>query len=106
MESALRVLINLSHDNLSWCQGILSIATALPTIMRMVILSQRQRIEVTYRGDAFQPSQDNDEDDGAAQLLDRLCLALGLLTNLVQGALESKALIRDLCTSSYWVHIV
>ena len=36
-----------------------------------------------------------DEDDQSAQLLDRLCLALGLLTNLVQNVPESKALTRD-----------
>ena len=40
--------------------------------------------------------QEGGEDEQGAQLSDRLCLALGLLTNLAQSAPEAKTLVREI----------
>ena len=39
------------------------------------------------------------EEEGETQALDRLCLALGLLTNIVQVVEETKDLLREIRTS-------
>lgn len=118
MESALRVLINLTHDSLPWCEAILREPMALPLVVRLIVFAQRQRQQSSLSNDAsnktaqrlsdaavknesseadgdFEMRETLDEDDRGAGLLDRLCLALGLLTNLVQGAPEAKDLLRD-----------
>ncbi|OCH93315.1 hypothetical protein OBBRIDRAFT_725065 [Obba rivulosa] len=94
METTLRVLINLTHDDLEWCRAVLSEPSAVLTIVRIIVMCQRQRTEATLEKD---PDADKElaGDDGSAPSLDRLCLALGLLTNLVQVAHEAKPLTRD-----------
>ncbi|KAH9922543.1 hypothetical protein B0H21DRAFT_701490 [Amylocystis lapponica] len=92
MESALRILINLTHDDLPWCQAVLDDRYALLAIVRLVVTSQRQRIGAAAKlGD----SEDAEEVDIAAPSLDRLCLALGLLTNLVQVCPAARDRTRD-----------
>ncbi|GJE86670.1 hypothetical protein PsYK624_027510 [Phanerochaete sordida] len=95
LESGLRVLINLTHDNREWCEAILGSELTLPTILRLIVITQRER-----RSPNPPTAEDAGADDievarqeRAAALLDRLCLALGLLTNLVQVAEEVKDLI-------------
>ncbi|KAJ3558253.1 hypothetical protein NM688_g1032 [Phlebia brevispora] len=110
MQSAIRVLINLTHDSLPWCEAVLEEPSAITTVVRLIITAQvqRQRIDTAVKvkresqdtilsQDSLQAAgemgEDVAEDDTSAQLLDRLCLALGLLTNLVQGTPEAKKLI-------------
>lgn len=97
LESALRVLVNLTHDNAEWCNGILSSELTLPAILRLIVVSQRQRLLLVQSGteDDSSPNQGLKEarEDKAAALLDQLCLALGLFTNLVQLVEEVKDLI-------------
>ncbi|KAI0795425.1 hypothetical protein C8Q75DRAFT_449637 [Abortiporus biennis] len=114
-ESTLRVLINLSHQNSPWCQTLLSLGSVdlekghviLPSVVRTIMFSNRQRTALTKpsKKDADVKMEDDgvgmmggedDEGDIAAQLLDRLCLGLGLLTNLVQVAEETKDLVREI----------
>ena len=91
MEAALRVLINLTHDSSSWCQASIGSSTGLPSILRLLATFHRQKVQSV----AAEPSQHEDEDE-AANYLDRLCLILGLITNLVQTSEESKERIREL----------
>ncbi len=93
MESAFRVLINLTDESRIWCQALLDNPLTLVAIVRVITTSQRQRLSALKRSTS---ADDEGEGEDAAQLLDRLCLALGLLTNLVQVKSETAKLIRDL----------
>lgn len=64
-------------------------------IVRVIGTSQQQR-SATIKRDVTE--SDNAEGEDAAQLLDRLCLALGLLTNLVQVSSTTADMVRELCT--------
>ena len=94
LESLFRVMINITHDNEDWCRGALDTGMMLHTIVRLITTSQRQRMAAT-----LSMSNDNPEvggvEDAAAAHLDRLCLALGLFTNLVQVVDEVKELVGD-----------
>ncbi|KAI0372028.1 hypothetical protein BV20DRAFT_1034890 [Pilatotrama ljubarskyi] len=93
MESALRVLINLTHDDRSWCEAVLDDPLSMPAIMHLIVLAQRQRRLLEKQLEA-EEAKDEDNDD-AARCLDRMCLALGLLTNLVQATPDAKASMND-----------
>ena len=75
----------------------------MPVIIRLIALSQAQRqiresnLNVKREDEGGNEPDLDAEDDKSAQLLDRLCLALGLLTNLVQNVPEAKSSIRDTC---------
>ena len=95
------MLINLTHDSLPWCEAVLEYSLALPNIIRLIVSSQAQRRKLglvvkSEPADAIDGTQEGDDDDPGVQLSDRLCLALGLLTNLVQCAAGAKSLIRDI----------
>ena len=91
-ESALRVLINLTHGNLLWSQAVLDSHSIIPMVMNLIVAEQRTRLIYAKKLDAEEADSEDAED--AAHSLDRLCLALGLLTNLVQATSEAK---RTLC---------
>ncbi|KAI0360602.1 hypothetical protein OH77DRAFT_1493053 [Trametes cingulata] len=93
MESALRVLINLTHDDVPWCEAVLEDSLSMAAIMHLIVMAQRQRRSIEKRLEA-EEAEDEDGDD-AARCLDRMCLALGLLTNLVQATPDAKAIISD-----------
>ena len=85
-ESALRVLVNLSHDNEAWSSALLDNELTVPMVVRFIV-SSHCRIAGTKSY------------DDKIHISDRLCLALGLLTNLVQVDERAKDLIRETCTS-------
>ncbi|KAI0674378.1 hypothetical protein C8Q78DRAFT_967086 [Trametes maxima] len=93
IESALRVLINLTHDDLPWCQAVLDNELSTAAVMHLIVMAQRQRRLIEKRSEADEMG-DEDADD-AARCLDRMCLALGLLTNLVQSTPETREAIGD-----------
>jgi len=104
-EIAFRVMLSLTQDDAAWCQTLLEDALTLPFIMRTIMKSHAQRCSALsdrrVTGATIQAEDDND-----AQILDRLCLALGLLTNLVQGSDTAKDLTRKTrldpaCTSKH-----
>lgn len=84
-ESALRVLVNLSHDNETWSGALLGNDLTVPMIFRLIV-SSHHRIATTRSY------------EDKIHVSDRLCLALGLLTNLVQVDERAKDLIRETCT--------
>ncbi|EMD31914.1 hypothetical protein CERSUDRAFT_119234 [Gelatoporia subvermispora B] len=94
LESALRVLINLTHDDLDWCKAALEDSRTILTLMRIIIMCQRRRTSTAVK--KGEEMDDGEADyDGSTSSLDRLCLALGLVTNLVQVADDAKSLARD-----------
>ena len=84
-EYALRVLVNLSHDNETWSGSLLDNELTVPMVVRFIV-SSHYRIAGTKSY------------DDKIHISDRLCLALGLLTNLVQVDERAKDLIRETCT--------
>lgn len=84
LESALRVLINVSHENPTWCELLLHQELMVPAISSLIANSPCGTRDMT---------EEIGERD--AQAFDRLCLALGLLTNLVQVNKTSKDLCRE-----------
>lgn len=100
LESGLRVLISLTHDNPAWCEGVLESDLTFTLILRIIATSQRQRQVIPSATNGHEHlSEDHEHDELSAALLDRLCLALGLLTNLVQVVEDVKGLAAD--TSRY-----
>lgn len=84
LESAFRVLINISHANPTWSVLLVHQRLMIPVISSLIVISP------------YAPHDAIDEaGEGAAQALDRQCLALGLLTNLVQEEESSKHLCRE-----------
>lgn len=84
LESTLRVLINVSHENPTWCKLLLHQELMIPVISSLIASSLCEARDVT---------EETSERD--VQAFDRLCLALGLLTNLVQVDKNSKDLCRE-----------
>src|ERR1700721_2710772 len=99
-ELTFRILISLSHENRHWCEAVLRQELAMPFVMRAIVRSHRQRIASfgTKANSGF-------ETDKEAQPLDRLCLALGLLTNLVQSTEVAKEHCREIRESPFTNYI-
>ena len=97
-ESALRVLVNLTHEDLPWCRAVLDDGMSMPAIMHLVVTAQRERRLLEKCVDA--EKGDCGHAENAARSLDRLCLALGLLTNLVQATPDARHIIGDTCAFS------
>ena len=95
MEMAFRVLLSLTQDDASWCQAFLEDELTLPFIMRIIMKSHAQRCSALSNRRVAEVAPQV-EDDNDAQILDRLCLALGLLTNLVQISDMAKDLTRNI----------
>lgn len=89
METTLRVLISLTHDDHEWCKSISSNESLLPTVIRIIAISHSERASILKTSDLTVDNEDGVESQ-AASLLDRLCLALGLFTNLVQTVEEAQ----------------
>lgn len=93
----MKVLISLTHDNLQWCNRILSNDAMLPTVLRLIAISHYHRHAILVEGDGGITG--NASDEKSACLLDQLCLALGLFTNLVQVD-DVKSHLADISASS------
>ncbi|KAH9924173.1 wings apart-like protein regulation of heterochromatin-domain-containing protein [Fomitopsis serialis] len=98
MESALRVLISLTHDDVQWCQAVLS-GQLLLLVVRLIVQSQRHYVsgnQLLKQEQDVETEIDDAIADGehAATSLDRQCLALGLLTNLAQISHAAKDSLR------------
>jgi hypothetical protein len=84
LESAFRVLINISHANPTWSALLVHQRLMIPVISSLIVISPHPpHVAIDEAG------------EGWAEVLDRQCLALGLLTNLVQGEESSKHLCRE-----------
>lgn len=90
-EITFRVLLSLTQDSTSWCRALLKDDLTMPFIMRTIINSHSQRCSALSNKRITEVLL---EDDNDAQVMDRLCLALGLLTNLVQVSESAKDLTR------------
>ncbi|KAK0214959.1 hypothetical protein IW262DRAFT_1321414 [Armillaria fumosa] len=110
LDMVLRVLVSLSHRDQDWCENLLAHPTALLFIIRTIVRADRVRHE--YQGTPHDKTNNkvkkeesdmelndeetSDDDTSQARVLDRLCLALGLFTNLVQQVEDAKDVLRGL----------
>jgi hypothetical protein len=92
-EIVFRVLLSLTQDSTSWCQALLKDDLTMPFIMRTIMNSHSKRCSALSNKRITEVMLES-EDDNDAQVLDRLCLALGLLTNLVQMSDAAKDFTR------------
>ncbi|KAK0501710.1 hypothetical protein EDD18DRAFT_1144003 [Armillaria luteobubalina] len=110
LDMVLRVLVSLSHRDQNWCENLLAHPTAPLFIIRTIVRADRIRHE--YQGTPHDKTNNkvqkeesdtelndeetSDDDTSQARVLDRLCLALGLFTNLVQQVEDAKDVLRGL----------
>ena len=99
LECMLRILVNLTHANELWGRKVVQCEYAMNFLLRIIHnASQNMR-----RGDLVKIEEEGDlasrNDKSVERLetsaLDTLCLALGLLTNLVQAVKEVKEAVRE-----------
>lgn len=98
----LRVLINLTHRDEDWALKVIHNDFAVPFIVRLLATSGLKTSRIDDDEDVkpkpeqddeiviVEPSTTTKKRPIATRTSDRLCLALGLLTNLVQSAPEFK----------------
>lgn len=101
LESTLRILINITHDSPAWCRRVLESEMLLHTVVRIIATSQRHRSELSSVKQ--EASELEATEDIASSLLDRLCLALGVFTNMVQAEEDVKELIAETGQPSFLV---
>ncbi|KLO12956.1 hypothetical protein SCHPADRAFT_940828 [Schizopora paradoxa] len=89
-ELAFRILINLTNGNKAWCKLVSRNPSLVPQLVRS-IMGFLQASSDAKHGKIHQ------KDDQAAPF-DRLCLALGVLTNVIH---EEKTLTRQLRKTKY-----
>ncbi|KAK0466782.1 uncharacterized protein EV420DRAFT_1505323 [Desarmillaria tabescens] len=113
LDMVFRVLVSLSHRDQDWCEKVLAHPSAPLFIIRTIVRADLIRHE--HQGKTKAPhgktsdevkeeendtkldDEENPEDDASqARVLDRLCLALGLFTNLVQEVEDAKDVLRGL----------
>lgn len=93
IDTALRVLVSLTNTEPKWCEKLVESDEGLQVIMGIVARTTAIKggaVKVKKEEDSS--DTEPDEDDGKD--LDRLCLALGLITNLVQVVEKTKKLLR------------
>ncbi|KAF8887325.1 hypothetical protein BD779DRAFT_1527473 [Infundibulicybe gibba] len=112
MEVALRVLVSLTHENEPWAAKVLENKAAMGLLIRIVMRATNSPIGLVRPTDVnvskdgsldIAMSVDDDSDSGVLPSIntdlthsfDRVCLALGLLTNLVQAADDAKTVVRE-----------
>ncbi len=114
---ALRVLISLTHADEKWGRKVLQCNSSMGLILRTIqnagselytlvghstdgdMKREEQefvKVEAGADDELKDPgdAEDEDEGDSGTHALDTLCLALGLLTNLVQVVDEAKEVVR------------
>lgn len=90
IESNFRVLINLSHLSVGWCKTLIS-DPLLPTVLVREILSQTDWLAKEAPGE-IEHLVATDIKMGS---LDRQCLALALLSNVVLAVDDTRRLFRE-----------
>ncbi|KAL5477004.1 hypothetical protein ACEPAI_3191 [Sanghuangporus weigelae] len=79
-ELAFRILINLTNGDPIWTDAVVADPFTLPTIIRLITDAHRSLLVSSTKKRAL----DSATQDVATSAMDRLCLALALLTNLLQ----------------------
>jgi hypothetical protein len=124
IECTFRVLVSLTHAETAWAENLAGNSAAVMFLIRTIVRSDSARnvnangktkkktkgttnINVKREASPLFSDEDIEEEKpysglllSKEQALDRLCLALGLLTNLVQGVDDVKRILRE---TSMWI---
>lgn len=105
LDTTLRILVSLTHANELWARKVVQCEYAMGWLMRLVLVNGREmqknwsKIEAEYPVKSEETemlfSDDQVDTNASSTALDTLCLALGLLTNLVQIVPEAKRAVHD-----------
>ncbi|KAL4259759.1 WAPL family protein [Pleurotus pulmonarius] len=109
-EITFRVFMSLTHDEPGWCAALLDQELGPLHIVRTVIRAHKNMLPQVKREPVDEQVMVKQEDDSVfdfeeddripdvagALALDRLCLALALLTNLIQGCEDAQDTFRNL----------
>ena len=96
----LRILVNLTHANEVWGRKVVQCEYAMNFLLRIIHNANQNMVQ--RREDMVNiEEEEEDRNDKSVELaetcaLDTLCLALGLLTNLVQAVKEVKEAVREI----------
>ncbi len=113
LDTTLRVLVTLTHMDELWARKVVQGEYTVSCLLRTLAAAGRDM--QSSQAPIVKKEEDDDELalDGAdasgsgresdAQALDTLCLALGLLTNMVQSIDETKDIIRETRESDFLV---
>jgi hypothetical protein len=107
----LRILVTLTHANELWGRKVVQSEYAMNFLLRIIhnasqSMVQRRGEMVNVKAEEEEEEDLDDRNDRSAErvetrALDTLCLALGLLTNLVQVVEEAKETVRETRSSFY-----
>lgn len=96
----LRILVNLTHANELWGRKVVKCEYAMNFLLRIIHNASQNMVQ--RRGDMVKIEEEDLDariDKGVERAetcaSDTLCLALGLLTNLVQAVKEVKEAVRE-----------
>ncbi|CAA7269251.1 unnamed protein product [Cyclocybe aegerita] len=107
LDMALRVLVSLTHSNKAWSRQVLRFEYTMGLLLRTIhsagrelhhsrmSIKQENAVKVEPEEDSLGETNGVQEEHIDSQALDTLCLALGLLTNLVQEVDEAKKVVRE-----------
>ena len=105
----LRIFVNLTHVNELWGRKVVQCEYAMNFLLRIIHNASQSMVQ--SRGDMVKSEEEeevlgarNDKNLERAEMcaLDTLCLALGLLTNLVQAIKEVKEAVRETRMCSFF----
>lgn len=113
LDTTLRILVSLTHANESWARRVVQCEYTMGWLMRLIYKNGRDVQRNWSKIEAENPvkseeteellSDDQEETNPNATALDTLCLALGLLTNLVQVVQEAKHVVNDTRMFSFFL---
>ena len=111
LECMLRVLVNLTHADELWGRKVVQCEYAMNFLLRIIHSASQSMVQGRGNMINITVKEEEDMDDrndssverAGIRALDTLCLALGLLTNLVQVVKEAKEVVRETCVSSSFI---
>ncbi|KAH7104822.1 hypothetical protein BKA62DRAFT_690748 [Auriculariales sp. MPI-PUGE-AT-0066] len=82
IDTILRILINLTNGDVAWCEALID-ANVMPLLAHLVVRNHQERKNQANMDDS-QITAVSPAEQAQADALDRLCLSLAVLTNVVQ----------------------
>lgn len=100
LASALRTLVDLTSGDSQWSVTLAQTPGAIQALVNIIIESRAVGLSKRKRGE-----EEEDEVEGQSGF-DILCLALGVLTNLVETAEGARDTLREICKLQLSVIII
>lgn len=116
--SGLRMLIDLTTNHSEWCRELIDHSDSIVGTLVKIIAATRvknqvvvdksdkvkSKIEVGDDGEVKLEADGTEKESSVVLRFDLLCLALGVLTNLVETVDSTKDVLRETCKSRSLLH--